>query len=112
MTTSEIRKIVKSNIIAQGGKLYCFNFNNANAVLRSCPCCFEESTESSNKLARADSVCFVHSDMYAPRCKTLGNRGHNIFNEPVCSRFIDQDYIVTVERYTKHYKSSNLFFLA
>ena len=32
MTTSEIRKIVKSNIIAQGGKLYCFNFNNAAAV--------------------------------------------------------------------------------
>lgn len=28
MTTKEIRTIVKNTIIAQGGKLYGFNFNN------------------------------------------------------------------------------------
>ena len=32
MTTKEIRAIVKNNIIAQGGKLYGFNFNNIRDV--------------------------------------------------------------------------------
>lgn len=32
MTTVELRKIVKDNIIAQGGKLYNYNYNNAKAL--------------------------------------------------------------------------------
>ena len=32
MTAKEIRKIVKNNIIAQGGKLYNYNLNNIRAM--------------------------------------------------------------------------------
>lgn len=32
MSVIELRKIVKANIIAQGGKLYNYNYNNAQAV--------------------------------------------------------------------------------
>ena len=32
MTTSELRKALKEIIIAQGGKLYNYNFNNLNKM--------------------------------------------------------------------------------
>ena len=32
MTTSELKKIIRTTIIAQGGKLYNYNFNNWIAV--------------------------------------------------------------------------------